>query len=127
MKIREITETPYLQKTLSQISQQVKTGAPVPPNKLPRGPVKSAQIKAPINQMNKQADQKLMKPGTTLPMPTGPNKETDYQVDQVKGDQVTMKTKRPTQQAPQSITVNKKDLNPVITNLQRRQKAQTSQ
>ena len=71
MKIREITETPYLQKTLSQISQQVKTGAPVPPNKLPRGPVKSAQIKAPINQMNKQADQKLMKPGTTLPMPTG--------------------------------------------------------
>jgi hypothetical protein len=77
--------------------------------------------------MNKQADQKLMKPGTTLPMPTGPNKETDYQVDQVKGDQVTMKTKRPTQQAPQSITVNKKDLNPVITNLQRRQKAQTSQ
>ena len=56
-------------------------------------------------------------------MPTGGKKEKDYEVDKVKGDQVTMKTKRPTPQAPQSITVNKKDLDPVITNLQRRQKA----
>lgn len=125
MKIKEITETPYLQKTLSQISQQVKTGAPVPPNKLPKGPVKSAQVKAPVNQMNKQATQQLIKPGVTMPVPTGPNKEVDYKVDQVKGDEVTLKTNRPNQQAPQSITVNKKDLDPVITNLQRRQKAQT--
>jgi len=58
-------------------------------------------------------------------MPTGPNKEVDYKVDQVKGDEVTLKTNRPNQQAPQSITVNKKDLDPVITNIQRRQKAQT--
>lgn len=127
MKIKEITETPYLQKTLSQISQQVKTGAPVPPNKLPKGPVKSAQIKAPVNQMNKQATQKLVKPGTTMPMPTGPNKEVDYKVDKVDGDDVTLSTKLPNQQAPQSITVKKKDLDPVITNIQRRQKAKTTQ
>lgn len=125
MKIKEITETPYLQKTLSQISQQVRTGAPIPPNKLPKGNVKSTQVKAPMNQINKQTTQKLIKPGVTMPMPTGPNKEVDYKVDQVKGDEVTLKTNRPNQQAPQSITVNKKDLDPVITNIQRRQKAQT--
>ena len=56
-------------------------------------------------------------------MPTASNKETDYEVDNVQGDQVTMKTETPSAQAPQSITVKKKDLDPVITNLQRRQKA----
>ena len=58
-----------------------------------------------------------------MPIPTAANKETDYEVDKVNGDEVTMKTKTPSAQAPQSITVNKKDLDPVITNLQRRQKA----
>jgi len=125
MKIKEILETPYLQKTLSTISNQIKTGAPIPPNKLPKGNVKSASVKAPINQMNRQSTQQIIKPGKTLPLPTGPNQETDYEIDQVKGDQVTMKTKRPNQQAPQSVTVNKKDLDPVINNLQSRLKAQT--
>jgi|TARA_A200000159_G_C7312869_1_gene335414 hypothetical protein len=123
MKIRDITETPYLQKTLNTLGSQQKTGAPVPPNKLPKGPIKSGSVKAPLKQTNTQAQQQIVKPGKTVPMPTGANKETDYEVDKVQGDQVTMKTKRPTPQAPQSITVNKKDLDPVITNLQRRQKA----
>ena len=39
MKIRDITETPYLQKTLNTLGAQQKTGAPVPPNKLPKGPI----------------------------------------------------------------------------------------
>ena len=58
-------------------------------------------------------------------MPSGPNKEDNYKVDQVQGDEVTMKTDKVTPQSPQSIKVNKKDLDPVITNLQRRQKATT--
>ena len=123
MKIREITETPYLQKTLNTLGNAQRTGAPIPPNKLPKGPIKNISTKAPISQANRQADQNLIKPGKTVPMPTASNKETDYEVDRVQGDQVTMKTKTPTPQAPQSITVNKKDLDPVITNLQRRQKA----
>jgi len=123
MKIIEITETPYLQKTLNTLSSQQKSGAPVPPNKLPKGPIKSASVKAPLKQTNTQAQQQIVKPGKTVPIPTAANKETDYEVDKVNGDEVTMKTKTPSAQAPQSITVNKKDLDPVITNLQRRQKA----
>ena len=123
MKIKDITETPYLQKTLNTLGSQQRTGAPIPPNKLPKGPIKSGSVKAPLKQTNRQADQNLIKPGNTVPMPTASNKETDYEVDRVQGDQVTMKTKTPSAQAPQSITVNKKDLDPVITNLQRRQKA----
>jgi len=123
MKIKDITETPYLQKTLNTVGSQQRTGAPIPPNSLPKGPIKNTSIKAPLSRANRQADQNLIKPGKTVPMPTGANKETDYEVDRVQGDQVTMKTKTPSAQAPQSITVNKKELDPVITNLQRRQKA----
>ena len=123
MKIKDITETPYLQKTLNTLGSQQRTGAPIPPNKLPTGPIKSGSVKAPLKQTNTQAHQQIIKPGKTVPMPTASNKETDYEVDKVQGDQVTMKTKTPSDQAPQSITVNKKELDPVITNLQRRQKA----
>jgi len=105
------------------LGSQQRTGAPIPPNSLPKGPIKNTSIKAPLSRANRQADQNLIKPGNTVPMPTASNKETDYEVDRVQGDQVTMKTKTPSAQAPQSITVNKKELDPVITNLQRRQKA----
>lgn len=127
MKIKEITETPYLQKTLGQISNQIKTGAPVPQNKLPKGPVKSAPLKAPLQQINRQADQKLMKPGKVVPIPTSSSQETDYEIDQVQGDQVKLKTNRPSQLAPQTITLTKKDLDPVITNINRRLKSRTPQ
>ena len=124
MRFKEIAETPYLQKTLKQFGQQAKTGAPMPANKLPKGPIKSP-VKSTIKQQNTQTNTQLMKKGTKMPIPTAQGKETDYEVDDVKGDEVTLTTKQPSQQAPQSIKVNKKDLNPVITNLQRRQKATT--
>ena len=41
MRYKEITETPYLKKTLQQFKTQSKTGAPMPANKLPKGPIKS--------------------------------------------------------------------------------------
>ena len=125
MRYKEIIETPYLQKTLSQIGGAVKSGAPIPTNKLPKGPIKSQPAKTPINKTNQQANRQIVKPGTTLPIPTAPNQEVDNEIDKVQGDTVTMKNKRPNPKAPQSITVNKKDLDPVITNLQRRQKATT--
>tara|TARA_B100000212_G_scaffold117917_1_gene88039 strand:+ start:514 stop:891 length:378 start_codon:yes stop_codon:yes gene_type:complete len=125
MRYKEIKETPYLQQTLKQIGSGQKTGAPVPTNKLPKGPIKTSQTKGPIKKTNQQANQQLLKPGATIPMPSGPNKEVNYKVDQVQGDEVTMKTDKVTPQTPQSIKVNKKDLDPVITNLQRRQKATT--
>jgi len=124
MRFKEISETPYLDKITKQVAPTQKTGAPIPANKLPKGPIKSP-VKGTIKQTNTQANQQLMKRGAKMPIPTAPGKETDYEVDQVKGDEVTLKTKQPSQQAPQSIKVSKKDLNPVITNLQRRQKATT--
>ena len=56
-------------------------------------------------------------------MPTSPNQETDYEIDQVGTDTVTMKTAKPTSGAPEKVTVNKKDLDPILTNLSRRTKA----
>ena len=125
MRFKEIIETPYLDKVIKQVGQTIKTGSPMPANKLPKGPVKSSQAIAPMKQANKQVDRQMYKKGTTVSMPTGPNQEVDYEIDKVQGDTVTMKNKRPNPKAPQSITVNKKDLDPVITNLQRRQKATT--
>ena len=63
--------------------------------------------------------------GNTIPLPTSPNQETDYEIDQVGTDTVTMKTKKSTGGAPEKVTVDKKDLDPIITNLQRRSKATT--
>ena len=51
MRYKEIIETPYLQKITKQISPAQKTGAPVPNNKLPKGPVKTQAIKSPLNTL----------------------------------------------------------------------------
>ena len=90
---------------------------------MPKGPAKTQAIKSPLNTLNKRANQTIVKKGNTIPLPTSPNQETDYEVDQVGTDTVTMKTKKPTGGAPEKVTVNKKDLDPIITNLTRRSKA----
>ena len=77
MRYKEIIETPYLQKITKQISPAQKTGAPVPNNKLPKGPVKTQAIKSPLNTLNKRANQTIVKKGNTIPLPTSPNQETD--------------------------------------------------
>ena len=125
MRFKEIIETPYLDKVIKQVGQTIKTGSPMPANKQPKGPVKSSQAIAPMKQANKQVDRQMYKKGTTVSMPTGPNQEVDYKVDQVKGDEVTLSTNKVSNKSPQKITVTKKDLNPVIANTQRRQKATT--
>ena len=123
MRFKEISETPYLDKITKQIAPAQKTGAPVPSNKLPKGPIKTQAIKSPLNQLKQRSDTTIVKKGNTIPMPTGPNKETDYEIDQVGPDTVTMKTTKPTAGAPEKLAVNKKDLDPFITNLKRRQNA----
>ena len=66
MRFKEILETPYLDKITKQISPAQKTGAPVPSNKLPKGPVKTQAIKTPLNTLNKRANQTIEKKGTTI-------------------------------------------------------------
>ena len=39
MRFKEIIETPYLDKVIKQVGQTIKTGSPMPANKLPKGPV----------------------------------------------------------------------------------------
>ena len=90
---------------------------------MPKGPVKTQAIKSPLNTLNKRASQALVKKGSTIPLPTSPNQETDYEIDQVGTDTVTMKTAKPTSSAPEKVTVSKKDLDPILTNLSRRTKA----
>ena len=60
MRFKEILETPYLDKITKQIAPAQKTGAPVPTNKLPKGPVKTQAIKSPLNTA-------AMIPGTLQP------------------------------------------------------------
>ena len=66
MRFKEIIETPYLDKVIKQVGQTIKTGAPMPANKLPKGPVKSSQATTPIKQANKQMDRQMYKTGTTV-------------------------------------------------------------
>lgn len=126
MRYKELIETPYLQQLLKQIGNQQKVGAPVPPNKIPKGNVKSGNIKGQINQLNKQIDRQLLKPGKKIPLPINPNQEKDFEIDKVDNTTVTLKDPKPKPGQPELTTLKKSELNPVVTNLLRRQKAFTT-
>jgi hypothetical protein len=126
MKYKELTETPYLQQLIKQIGAQQRSGAPIPANKVPKGPVRSTGTQGPINQLNKQIDRQILKPGKKIPLPTAPNQERDFEIDKVDNTNITLKNLKPKPGEPELTTLKKSDLNPVITNLMRRQRASTT-
>lgn len=126
MKIKEVVENVYLQNLIKKIGSQQKIGVPVPPNKVPKGPVRSSNIRAKVNQVNKQMDRQIFKKGTKIPLPVNPNQEKDFEIDNVDNTNVTLKNLKPKPGEPELTTMKKSDLNPVINNLLRRGRAQTN-
>jgi hypothetical protein len=124
MRYREIKETDYIQNLIKKIGGGQSSGAPVPTGVLPKGSIRSAGANQTTKVINKQVDRDLLKPGKTLPIPVGPNQETDMEIDKVDADTVSFRNPDPKPGEPPTTTLNKKDLNPVINNLLRRQRAQ---
>jgi len=125
MRYKEIIESPYLKQMLQKIGDnRLKSGKPVPPNSLPSGTIKSAGTKSVGQRMDKQLSQQLLKKGAKIPMPVSPNREQDFEIDKVDNKTVTLKNPRPKPGEPTTTTINKQDLEPVVTNIMRRVRSQ---
>ena len=125
MRLKEFAPNDYLNKVLKKVGPNaIRTGAPMPQNVLPKGPIKTAApaVKSTINKMNTTTNKNLLKPGQKLPMPTAPGKETDMDIMAVGPDTVKLQSKDP--KNPGEVTVKKKDLDPVISNLMQRSRGQ---
>ena len=123
MKIREVAPDNYLDQINKKLGTTMKTGAPLPPNVLPKGPIKTnAMVKTTVNKMNTNTNKNLLKPGASLPIPTKPGKEQDMEIVSVGPKDVKMKSKDP--KAPGEFTVTKKELDPVISNVLQRSRGQ---
>jgi hypothetical protein len=124
MRLKEFAPNDYLNKVLKKVGPSaMRTGAPLPQNVLPKGPIKTvATVKTAMNKMNTATNKNLLKPGQKLPMPVGPGKEIDMDIMAVGTDTVKMQSKDP--KNPGEVTVKKKDLDPVISNLMQRSRGQ---
>ena len=124
MRLKEFAPNDYLNKVLKKLGPNtIRTGAPIPQNILPKGPIKStATVKNTVNKMNTTTNKNLLKPGEKLPMPTAPGKEQDMEIVSVGPDAVKMQSKDP--KNPGQFTVKKKDLDPVINNIMQRSRGQ---
>jgi hypothetical protein len=124
MRLKEFAPNDYLNKVLKKVGPSaMRTGAPLPQNVLPKGPIKTvATVKTAVNKMNTATNKNLLKPGQKLPMPVAPGKEIDMDIMAVGTDTVKMQSKDP--KNPGEVTVKKKDLDPVISNLMQRSRGQ---
>lgn len=70
-------------------------------------------------QANKMLAQQMLKKGATVPMPTadGGTAPTDFKIDDVKGDQVTVVNPKPKPGEPLKTVHSKKELEPIIKRL----------
>lgn len=126
MKVREITETDYFQKLLKKTGMQQKQGVAMPKGTMPKGNIRTPGMKTPLKQISKTIDRQLIKPGAKITLPTSPNQEQDFEIDKVDNDDVTLKNLKPKPGQPATTTMTKKDLDPAINNMLRRQRAQTT-
>lgn len=124
MKIKEIAPNQYLNQVLKKIGTNAqRTGAPMPQNVLPKGPIKTnATVKSTVSKMNTTTNKNLLKPGQQLPIPTAPGKEQDMEIVSVGPTDIKMQSKDP--KMPGAFTAKKKDLDPVINNLMQRSRGQ---
>ena len=58
--------------------------------------------------------QQVLKPGATLPMPDQQGKEQEFEIDTVKGQEITLKNPKPKPGEPIKTVHNKKDLEPIL-------------
>lgn len=61
--------------------------------------------------------QQVLKPGVKLPMPDATGKEQEFEIDQVKGKEVTLKNPKRKPGEPLKTVHDKKDLDPILQQL----------
>lgn len=69
------------------------------------------------NSATQAAQKQLLKRGNKIPAPTQGGGEDEFEIDQVRGQEVTLKNPKPKAGEPNKITYNKKDLDPIIKGL----------
>jgi len=100
----------------AQMGKAVAKGA----GKLAKGAVKGVANKAMQKVQNKAVGkmaQQVLKPGNNLPMPDQKGKEQEFEIDAVKGNEITLKNPKPKPGEPIKTVHNKKDLEPIIKQL----------
>jgi len=118
MKIKEIAPDNYLQTVLKKIGPGIKQGEPMPKNIMPKGTIRSSQAKQMAMRTSRTAQNNLIKTsGSTLPIPVGPNKEKNMMVKPIGSDKVQITDPKPDKGKDSTVTIKKKDLDPVINNL----------
>ena len=70
-------------------------------------------------QATQAASQQLLKRGNALPMPTQDGKQKEFEIDDVKGDEVTLinPDAKKAPEEPEKVTYKKKDLDTIISAL----------
>lgn len=111
-------------KAAGRVGAQMGKAAAKGAANMAKGAVKSAANKLANKAMNKVADkavgkmaQQVLKPGATLPMPDQQGKEQEFEIDTVKGQEITLKNPKPKPGEPIKTVHNKKDLDPIIKQL----------
>jgi len=134
MRAREFMEAiPSLGKTAQGLGQAIKTAKTpnAPKNPMDDNPLQKknpfakkqqgqqSQLDKAKDAASQELKRKLVKPGSKIPLPTDEpnNKVTDFEVDNVKGDEVVLKNPKPKPGEPLKTTHKMKDLDPVIKNL----------
>ena len=69
------------------------------------------------NSATQAAQKQLLKRGNKIPAPTQGGGEAEFEIDTVKGQEVTLKNPKPKPGEPQKITYSKQDLDPIIKGL----------
>lgn len=67
-------------------------------------------------QATQAASQQLLKRGNSIPMPTQKGKQAEFEIDDVKGDEVTLinPDAKKAPEEPEKVTYKKKDLDTII-------------
>jgi hypothetical protein len=111
-------------KTAGRVGAQMGKAAVKGAAKMAGNAVKSAGQKlaqkaatAVANKAGAQMAQAVLKKGAKLPMPDTQGKEQEFEIDDVKGAEVTLKNPKPKPGEPIKTVHNKKDLDPILKQL----------
>jgi hypothetical protein len=111
-------------KAAGRVGAQMGKAAAKGAANMAKGAVKSAANKLANKAMGKVADkavgkmaQQVLKKGATLPMPDAQGKEQEFEIDDVKGNEITLKNPKVKPGEPIKTVHNKKDLDPIIKQL----------
>lgn len=100
-------------KAVAKGAANMAKGAVKGAGQMAKGAANKAMTKV-ANKAVGQMAQQILKPGATLPMPDQQGKEQEFEIDNVKGTEITLKNPKPKPGEPIKTVHDKKDLEPII-------------